>query len=79
MFRVLQVASFAGRIAALEEIHCILTNAANTGAITALPGGNGTQHNAGIQLDVVIGWCREEELVDVLFRDNLHHPAFVER
>jgi hypothetical protein len=68
---VLQVAPFAGRIQALDEIYGILTSRSSiysvaTDAIT-------------LDDDLLIDWLRRNDFIEVLLKDNLHQPVFVER
>uniref|UniRef100_F1KPN6 ubiquitinyl hydrolase 1 n=1 Tax=Ascaris suum TaxID=6253 RepID=F1KPN6_ASCSU len=64
ILRVLQVAPFAGRIAALEELQAILLNVTQCSIIP---------------IGEIAEWLRKQSTIEILFRDNLHHPAFCER
>ncbi|VDM41159.1 unnamed protein product [Toxocara canis] len=64
ILRVLQVAPFVGRIAALEELHSILFS---------------TSQCSIIPTSEIAEWLRSQSTIEILFRDNLHHPAFCER
>ncbi|KAM3727860.1 putative ubiquitin carboxyl-terminal hydrolase FAF-X [Dirofilaria immitis] len=69
ILRVLQVAPFAGRIAALEELHVVLHNAAS----------EFRQQELVISMNDLTEWLRKQRLIEILVRDNLHHPAYCER
>uniref|UniRef100_A0A0R3RYZ8 USP domain-containing protein n=1 Tax=Elaeophora elaphi TaxID=1147741 RepID=A0A0R3RYZ8_9BILA len=69
ILRVLQVAPFAGRIAALEELHVVLHNAAS----------EFRQQELVISINDLTEWLRKQHLIEILVRDNLHHPAYCER
>ncbi|VIO89329.1 Uncharacterized protein BM_BM2 [Brugia malayi] len=69
ILRVLQVAPFAGRIAALEELHMVLHNAAS----------EFRQQELVISMNDLTEWLRKQHLIEILVRDNLHHPSYCER
>uniref|UniRef100_A0A0M3IQY4 Ubiquitinyl hydrolase 1 n=1 Tax=Ascaris lumbricoides TaxID=6252 RepID=A0A0M3IQY4_ASCLU len=71
ILRVLQVAPFAGRIAALEELQAILLNVTQVCSLTHLC--------SIIPIGEIAEWLRKQSTIEILFRDNLHHPAFCER
>lgn len=85
VFSVLQVASFAGRMQALDEIHQVLgSTSLPSSSSFNLASSNARLNSSCSGLTVMnevdlIAWFRRNELVDILFRDNLHHPVFVER
>uniref|UniRef100_A0A0N5A8R0 Ubiquitinyl hydrolase 1 n=1 Tax=Syphacia muris TaxID=451379 RepID=A0A0N5A8R0_9BILA len=68
---VLQVAPFAGRIAALEELHSILLNASCDLMMS--------RKAMEPTLEELAVWLREQSFLEILFRDNLHQLSFCER
>ncbi|KAL3990716.1 Ubiquitin carboxyl-terminal hydrolase family protein [Acanthocheilonema viteae] len=77
ILRVLQVAPFAGRIAALEELHMVLHNAASEFRQDVfLPF---FQQEIVISMNDLTEWLRKQHLIEILVRDNLHHPSYCER
>ncbi|CAG9536041.1 unnamed protein product [Cercopithifilaria johnstoni] len=69
ILRVLQVAPFAGRIAALEELHMVLHNVAS----------EFRQQELVISMNDLTEWLRKQHVIEILVRDNLHHPSYCER
>ncbi|VDK83254.1 unnamed protein product [Litomosoides sigmodontis] len=77
ILRVLQVAPFAGRIAALEELHVVLHNTASEFRQDVfLPF---FQQELVISMNDLTEWLRKQHLIEILVRDNLHHPSYCER
>ncbi|VDM98577.1 unnamed protein product [Thelazia callipaeda] len=69
ILRVLQVAPFAGRIAALEELHVSLLNIFS----------EFRQQEILTSMKELKEWLGNQHFIEILVRDNLHHPAYCER
>jgi hypothetical protein len=76
---------------ALDEINQVLSASSlpssssfnlvstTTGARLNSISSNSSSGSTVMNEEDLIAWFRRNELVDILFRDNLHHPVFVER
>ncbi len=73
LLRMLQVASFAGRMNALSEIRRVL----QTSDLSAR--GIGDSRSSALSREEVAVWLLDQDLLAFALKDNMHQPQYVDR
>lgn len=80
ILRLLKISSFNGKMNALNEVNKVITNATycyqrhNSGMVGSL-----ADDETWLTAENVATWIKENDVLDVVLRDNLHQPQYVEK
>ncbi|CAF3243283.1 unnamed protein product [Rotaria sp. Silwood2] len=75
ILRLLQTNSFSGKMNALNEVHKLIPSLSPIHRSTL----NRSDDNEGLTPEKFIKWIEDHEILDIVLRDCLHQPQYVEK
>merc|ERR1719232_1189133 len=81
LLRQLQISSFSGKMSALNEVNKVISGVIYTPQrhTVSLPANNTGEDEDWLTADRMAAWIKENRVIKIVLRDNLHQPQYVEK